>query len=480
MRSKIDLMFKSELGKALFYEAEQTMINYGMSDMLAGGVLLGLSGGADSVFLLCFLLEYQKRNFDFPLLAVHINHSIRGEEADRDEAFCQSLCKELNVEFIAKKFDVPELAKKHGIGLEECARNIRYSEFHDIILSRNNVSAIAVAHNSNDNAETVIFNMLRGAGTRGLSGISPIRDNIVRPLIAIKKKDIVSLLESHGVKYVTDSTNLSDNYSRNYIRANIIPAFEKLNQTPEDMILRLSSNLRLDDEYISSVAEDFLNSHNPPRRAEMAGLHSAVLCRVLSLMAEKAGVSLSSAIISSLCDLIRRNDNFSYSIGGSKSFVCEYGVCSVSDISLSSFEYKIPLSIGKTEIDEFDADVYISHAPIDKSSLNVYKFSIQASLRSAIIDGTLYLRPKANGDTIFYGGITHKLKKIFNDKKIPPTLRSSIPILCDGNGVLWIPGVAVRNDGGSSDQGELFVALCIGKGHELSELRFRTAEEFKL
>ena len=191
-RNLIANFFESD-GKDVFENALKTLRQNNMEELISGGVLVGLSGGADSCMLLYFLLEYRRRcGGDFSIVAAHLNHMIRGEEADRDEAFCHSLCNSLGVELIAIKFDVPAYALDNSLGIEEAARNVRYSHFEKIISSRNDLGCIAVAHNLSDSAETVLFNILRGCGTRGAGGIRPVRDNIVRPLINLSKSDILS------------------------------------------------------------------------------------------------------------------------------------------------------------------------------------------------------------------------------------------------------------------------------------------------
>ena len=183
MDKALEKLLSFDIGRKIYDKASLTVLKYAGRDFYKNGVLVGLSGGADSVMLLLFLAEKRRSEGDFPLLAVHINHMIRGDEADRDEDFSRKLCADLGVEFISLKIDVPALAKEKGIGLELAAREARYSAFDRIIKEKGNIHSIAVAHNATDNIETVIFNLSRGTGLRGASGIAPSRDNILRPLI---------------------------------------------------------------------------------------------------------------------------------------------------------------------------------------------------------------------------------------------------------------------------------------------------------
>jgi tRNA(Ile)-lysidine synthase len=190
------------------------------------GVLMGLSGGADSVCLL-FMLNSLREEMELTIRAIHINHGIRGEEADRDEAFCKDLCEKLDIPFEALHADIPALAKEEGLGLEEAGRKYRYDMFKERA-SALGLNKIAVAHHMNDCAETVLFQMIRGSRLNGLSGIRPQNDNIIRPLLCVTREEIEEVLAENGLEYVTDSTNLSSDYTRNYLRNEILPALERL------------------------------------------------------------------------------------------------------------------------------------------------------------------------------------------------------------------------------------------------------------
>ena len=476
---KLKELFLSKTGQDIYAAAVRAIADNSMEAAISSGVLVGFSGGPDSIMLLAFLLEYRRRTGDFSIAAVHVNHSIRGDEADRDELFSRELCGTLGVEFISRTYDVPTLAMKQGKGLEETARDVRYSCFRDIISGRNDISTIAVAHNATDNLETVLFNIMRGAGTRGAAGIAPVRGNIVRPLIYVPKADIISSLCDSDIAYAVDSTNDSVEYSRNRIRHNVIPELARLTSSPEDMAARLSRNLRRDDDYITSVAKAFLLKYpvtSVPREA-LASLHISVFSRVLSEMASTIGASVTEAHVDKLYSLIF-SENFSYDICGGR-FICELGLCRVTSKDTPCCEYEIPVSYGVTEIPEREATLVLSDGYTNISYSNVYNFSIQANLSSAIIDGGLLLRSKRDGDTLFFGGHTRKLKKLFNDFGIPPSLRHTIPVLCDRRGVLWVPGIGVRDDGAKCSDGKKINAfLSVGKTEGDFYSRFHIPSEF--
>ena len=189
--ANVNELFKTEAGEHVYSEFLRAVREFDLEKRIADGVAVGFSGGADSITLLLALRKFSSDNNFGRICAVHVNHMIRGAEADRDEAFSRQFCESIGVEFISVRRDVPAYAKKNSLGLEEAARNIRYSIFTELLEGRNDLSCVAVAHNATDNLETVIFNMMRGAGTRGIAGIAPVRDSVIRPLIFVPKRDIL-------------------------------------------------------------------------------------------------------------------------------------------------------------------------------------------------------------------------------------------------------------------------------------------------
>lgn len=461
MLNKSESIFSStKTLESVFASIEKAVSEHNMLEKLMGGVLVGLSGGADSVMLLLYLAELRKKHGSFQILAVHINHMIRGDEADRDAEFSKELSAKLGIPFICSKIDVPKIASKSGLSLEEAARNVRYSEFQRIIEGRNDISCIALAHNATDNIETALFNMIRGAGTKGASGIPPVRDNIVRPLIYASKKDIVSALESSQIVYMTDSTNAEDDYSRNYVRNNILPHLYHLASDPERSFLRLSKNLRADEEYISDQAEAILHGRKTIKNSELLSMHRSLLFRVLSKMASEYSITLEHSHVEAIVSCLGK-ENFEVSLPNQVRFVSERGVSYITNAPKEDIKYLFYINEGENHIPEYNSAIYITDEKVNKNFLNVYKKSIQADLSSAIICGRLFVRPKQDGDSVFYGGMTHKLKKLFNDRKIPLSERQLIPILCDDNGVVWVPGFGVRDDKNDNSSGKVYVTLAI-------------------
>ena len=451
--NSVESMFSTDKGREIYQRILDTITSENMTDYIDSGVLLGLSGGADSILLLCFLYEYKRQSDKcFRITAVHVNHGIRGDEATRDEEFSLGFAEALGIEALAYHIDVPTMSKQLSIGIEEAARNARYAIFSDIIKGRNDISSIAVAHNATDNIETVLMNMLRGSGLSGASGIKPVRDNIIRPLIKIAKREIVALLEEHDIPYVTDSTNASSDYSRNYVRNEILPLFERLSANPEASFTKLTDNLRQDLDFLNSCAKDFIskNGLDKIQSCKLKALHPAVFARVISnLSFEFNGEYLEEKHIDAIYTLLE-SDNFRVSIPGKYDFVCQRGICTfLSKFKENTLGREIfSLTKGENKIYGTNLTVYVGE--VDETSLNVYNFSIQANILSDIMNDGLFLRFKADGDSYKYHGMTHKLKKVFNDRNIPPSERDFIPVVCDSKGILVVPGMSVR-DGAKSD-----------------------------
>ena len=225
------------------------------------GVVVGLSGGPDSVFLLYALHTLQAR-LGFTLRAVHVHHGIRGAEADRDEAFSEKLCAKLAVPFQAVHVAAPEYAAQHGLSLEEAARILRYEALETARQQMGTPSAwIAVAHHLDDQAETVLHNLVRGAGLRGLAGMENRRNHVIRPLLSIKREDILKWLEQNNIPYVTDSTNADPHYTRNRIRSTVLPELRVINPEASAHIAHSAALLREADAYFHALAIQYVDAH---------------------------------------------------------------------------------------------------------------------------------------------------------------------------------------------------------------------------
>ncbi len=202
-------------------------------------ILVALSGGPDSVFLLHFLNKYSKK-FKISFAAIHINNRLRGKAASADENFCKELTKKLGVRFYSIKRNVKAFAKKLKVSTEEAGRLIRYEEFESLS-AKESFTKIATAHIADDNAETVLLNLIKGTGLNGISGIPYSRGKIIRPLLVLTKEEIVQYLKFYKINYRTDLTNLQSDYERNFLRNEVVPLIKKrLNPSLENTLLKSS------------------------------------------------------------------------------------------------------------------------------------------------------------------------------------------------------------------------------------------------
>lgn len=205
-------------------------------------LLVSFSGGPDSVFILHFLSQYS-RKYKIELIAVHFNHGLRGDESDGDEKFSVNFCDNLKIPIITKKIDVKGYAKKNKMSIEEAARKLRYN-FLESVRKEIDYKKIVTAHNQSDNTETILLNICTGTGLNGFAGIPVKRENIIRPLLCLSKKEIVDYLDSNRIKYRVDSSNLKSEYKRNYLRNKIIPLLKSnINPNLDNAIFRSSKVL---------------------------------------------------------------------------------------------------------------------------------------------------------------------------------------------------------------------------------------------
>ncbi|MDR2531349.1 MAG: tRNA lysidine(34) synthetase TilS [Oscillospiraceae bacterium] len=266
-------------------------------------IIVALSGGADSVCLLLALHELRDE-LNIELQACHVNHKLRGNSSDSDERFVRELCGRLGIELHVRAINVKALQKKHR-SLEECAREARYSYFSEI----GTKAIIATAHTAGDNCETVLFNLVRGTGLRGLCGIPPVRDNIIRPLIETARAEVLAFLEAENAEYVTDESNYSEEFTRNYLRLSVIPQLEKINPSLTDGLTRMCSVLRHDEEYLRMTAllalEEAHVKGGVYKLSILINQLPAIQSRIISLLLSQNNISPSNLRITSVISLLK-------------------------------------------------------------------------------------------------------------------------------------------------------------------------------
>lgn len=409
-------------------KVRQTIDKYRLLDGVSS-LAVGVSGGADSMCLL-EILSKLKVDYGIILKAVHLNHNIRGEEALRDQKSVEDFCRKLGIECISFSYDIPALAKEMGIGEEECGRIKRYECF-----SAAGCDAVATAHTLSDSIETMIFNLLRGTGAKGLLGIPYKRDSIIRPLIECTRREIEAYCIENAIPYVTDSTNLQDDYTRNFIRHNIVPNFTKVNDSYESAILSAMENLRADNDYLEKSKNELLLCAECDGRYKVSELMSAypavrrralavILGRYMSKDVEKRHIDLVDNAIAIGKGKVELSKNF-YAVvdDGVLTFTGPEYVCEGWNCYGSDGVFRTPY-----------ATYILSAASAECKDRNL--------IDADKISGGIYMSSRKEGDSFFdrRRGNTKTLKKLFNEKKIPAEVRNSIAVLRDDNGIIWIDG----------------------------------------
>ncbi len=430
--------------------------------MLTGArkILLAFSGGADSTALLLLLHELAKEGH-FSLAALHVNHMIRGDEADRDEAFCRALCNSLGIPLHVERADIPALAKASGKGIEETARDFRYAAIRTLCRSEGYDTA-ALAHNADDNAETVLFHLTRGSSLKGICGIPPVREadscRIIRPLLTCEKRHICAALTEWQQSWVEDSTNSDNAYTRNRIRSEIIPALKEINPSFADAITAFTASARRDDAALTALAETHGITES---RSALASLEDAVLSRMLcrAWKDKKACGQLSARHIEDMMRLLRSDTpHAALSLPGEVIFKLDREEVAFRKAASEDADFSpIPLVSGANQLPRgaliyaIAQDSAAVSAKDINAAKNIYKLAIQESLDSGKIRGAVYIRTRQKGDRILCGGMHHKVKTLFSDRKLPLEDRRTYPLLCDDEGILLIPGIACR-DGARADK----------------------------
>lgn len=422
-------------------------------------VLVAFSGGADSTALLHMTVKHARAH-GAKVFAAHVNHMIRGEEADRDEDFCRRVAESLDVPIFVCRRDVPAFAEQSSQSVETAARQVRY-EFFDEVMKQNGIGLLATAHNANDNLETQIFNLARGCGLDGMCGIPRTRPckegTVVRPILKMSRERILEYCRENGLEFVTDSTNVDTDYTRNMIRAEMIPALLKINAGAVENASRLSDSLREDALCLDSLAEWFLEEMNDDASFEtekILGSPPAVANR--AIMALYAHVSEGESLERTHVEAIRRLCQ-SASPHSSLDLPCgirariESGrlhIGKATDTPTPPEDFEVTLGEGVNTLSAIHAQIIMGNS---QNTINIYKKSILMYFDSAKINGALTARNRRAGDKIKHRGMNKSVKKLLCDLKIPLDVRYRLPVICDGDGIVAIPFAAVR-DGVNADK----------------------------
>ncbi len=434
--------------KVLDYIAEQNILSHGDK------VVVGVSGGADSVCLLVMLASV-RNIYSLDIIGVHVHHGIRGEEADRDMYFTKELCNKLGMELVVKKYDVPQYARDNKLSEEEAGRKLRYASFREV-LSERNYSKIAVAHHSEDSAETILFNMIRGSRAAGLRGIAAVSGEVIRPLMCLTRAEIEQYLNAHGISWCNDSTNASEEYSRNRIRETIIPAMKMINSRAVEHILDTGEFIGALYDYLAENVEE-LYTRAVQVKTDCVVLsidvlkdaNSLVRCEVI----KKAVYELTGSLKDITATHIRAVEELFNKQSGRR-LDLPYNIVVSTEHSIMRLQLKDTLGLeeifDKIDIDATKEGRYelpygegILHVrPVSEENVNFDENLCTKFMDCDKIEDILTVRTRRSGDYLLvnHGQSRKKLKEYFIDNKIPAGERDKKLLLADGNHILWVFG----------------------------------------
>ena len=397
-------------------------------------IVVGFSGGPDSVFLVEMLLKLREK-IDFDIVLVHINHLLRGEEAQRDEDFSINYGKSKGLKVFARKINITSLGKEKGLSLEEAGREARYS-FYKEVLEKSNSNKIALAHNKDDQIETFMFRLTRGTGLSGLEGIATKRDRYIRPISEIYKSEIVNYLDENNISYCIDSTNLENEFTRNSIRIDLIPFIEKwYNPNFKDKIFSLIEEIRDINIFIEKEIEQF--SYNETINIEsILKFPKSIRGKILSKYLYKYGLEVNRKKISLIESILEKGGSQEISLDSQYILKKEYNILKIQKINLiknniEEVTFTIPNKIKY-------GDYIIEAEYVERGEQNKNCFYTNLKLGD-----TLIVRGRKDGDKIIPTGMKgeKKLKEIFINEKIGKEKRDSIPLIVHNDNIVWIAGV---------------------------------------
>ena len=404
-------------------------------------VAVAVSGGADSMALLHYATN-SCRAFRIKAVALNIEHGIRGENSLRDSAFVKNYCNSHGIPLLEYSVNAPEKAKKEKIPVEQAARILRYECFFDAV-SAGKCDAVFTAHHSSDNLESVLFNLLRGTGLKGLTGIRDFGGIIFRPFIKVSKAEISEYVKQHDIPYVDDETNFCDDYSRNFLRLNVIPKIKEIFPEAEKSVLRLTETLKAEDDFMETLAKDAVFKDGDGYYI-LTDTPRAVMARAVIYALKNLGLTrdYEKIHVDDVCALIEKENGKTVSLPLNIKAAKEYD--------------KITLYKELPEDGELSAAILFTtglHA-INGRTINVIPCETvsDAELKTGLyadldkIPLTAEIRFKKQGDRFTkFGGGTKSLSDFLTDKKIPLKDRNKILLVADKNDVLVINGIAVSH-----------------------------------
>ena len=400
-------------------------------------IVVGFSGGPDSVFLVEMLKKLQYF-FNFKIYLVHINHLLRGEDADSDENFSFEYAKKNNLEIFIKRIPVKEIAKEVGKTLEEVGREERYKFFSEIY-EKVGATKIATAHNKDDQIETFLFRLIRGTSLQGLEGIKIKNNNIIRPISEIYKKDILKYLNKNEIQYKIDKTNFENEFTRNSIRLDLIPFIEeRYNIKFKDKIFSLIEEIRENNQNNSLSLSNYTDSENRIILEKIKFLSDFDKKNLFSLFLNQKNIEFNRNKIDEINSLIKSNGTKKIDLDKTYRIVKDYTHLYIEVkkedcvINNNVIQLKIP---SEQIFDNFKIHINIAE------NLDIPKKKNQYLL-DALYNDIIEVRYRKEGDRIFLDEKhSKKVKEVFIEQKVPKDLREKVPVFLYNNQIFWIYNV---------------------------------------
>ena len=407
-----------------------------------GAVLCAVSGGKDSMYLLEHITELAP-NYGFEVRCAHFDHRLRGAESDRDREFVKEYCEKRSIPCYIGSASVSDYAAENGLGIEEAARTLRY-EFLEKTADEIGAVRIATAHTTDDNAETMLFNLSRGSGLKGLCGIPPVRGKIIRPMLQVTTAEVLRYLEEKGIPHVEDSTNLENEYTRNKIRHKVVPELRSLSTGFDENLIRAMTLLHEDEEFLTSLAQSFVDSNfadGTLSASKFAALPKSVSARVLQIIVP---CGLSSVHIDAVRKIAVGADCHAYADVPGRRVVRDYDALIFGAKEASKITKRKVQIGGITEISEAGLEItceFINNYKEIHNSFNIFFF------KSDSICGNIFVESRLEGEKIRLMGrnCTKTLKKLFSEAKLNGENMGLIPVLYDEKGAIAVYGFGIAD-----------------------------------
>lgn len=427
-------------------------------------IAVGVSGGADSVALLRFLAALRPQ-FSWDLVVCHIHHGLRGAEADRDECFVRALAEQLGLPCAVSRIDAAALALRDHISVEEAGRMARYAFFAQ---TAGEGGRIATAHTLDDSIETVLMNLVRGTGLRGLCGIPRIRGNIVRPLLDCTRAEVEDYLGALGQPYCTDSTNLTDDYTRNRIRHDILPRLCALNPNfpgaMARMLPRLAAQQALTDCLAAQSAQQLHAACGGLSRQGLSALPEPVCDRLLLRLLEQNRLPVSAAAVERMTETLRTGGKLDLA-ARSWFFVAQGDLAAVIyappggippvPVPLPQEETPVILPFSPQKSLKLTLCNKIVANTSEKFNISLLKYAIDCDR----IKGYSFMRTRRPGDTFIVGKKQLSLGEAWAASGIPALLRPALMVLADEQGVLWAEGIGSSSRAAVTENTKQYVII---------------------